>query len=551
MASGKAWNRRIALLGGAAAATGAYFALSGPDRPSRRKVTDARTFLRGNAAEPQTLDPNLAAGTMDAHILRDLMMGLVTEDPRSHPVPGAATHWRTAADGLTWVFHLRDASWSDGVPVTAGDFVFSWRRILDPDTASPYAYFLYVIKNAAAVNKGAMPGEALGVKALDARTLEITLEHPAPYLLEMLSHSTMYPLPRHVVTARGKAWARAGSHVGNGAYVLKEWLPNGHVLVEKNPRFFDAANVAMEKVYYYPTDDYGAALQRFRAGELDIQVRLPGQQIDWIRKNIPQTIDLKPQLTVEYVAMNQTRPPFNDVRIRHAMNLALNREAITTRISRVGQVPAYRFVPPGTANFPGGNSLDFTHLPHAARVEKARGLMRAAGYGENNRLKTSYLLRGTGPGTARAVAAAIQQMFAQVYVDIAILPVDFPIFLAQTDAHDFDMAQAGWGADFNDAATFIELLQTGAGNNSGAYSNRHYDAALEASRHDTDLVTRGQKLAEAERIALADHAVLPLFFWANPNLVWPYVKGWETNAMDHHPSRWITVDQAARIRQFA
>ncbi len=333
MASGKTWNRRWALAGGAAlAAGGGYLALRGPSEEPRHKFADARTFLRGNAAEPETLDPSLASGVQDIEIIGDLMVGLMTPDPAARPVPGMATGWQVSIDGLTWTFHLREAQWSDGVPVTAEDFVYSWRRILDPATASFYSYFLYVVKNARPINAGKMPGSALGARALDDHNLEIHLEHPAPYLLQMLTHQTMLPLPRHLVKAKGKDWTQPGTYVGNGPFVLKSWTPNGHVLVEKNPRFYDAANVALERVYFYPTDDYGAALQRFRAGELDIQEKLPGQQIDWIRTHIPQTISDKPQLTTEFIAVNHRRKPFDDVRVREAINLVLNREAITGRI---------------------------------------------------------------------------------------------------------------------------------------------------------------------------------------------------------------------------
>lgn len=481
----------------------------------------------------------------------DLMMGLTTEDLHARPIAGMAERWSTSPDGLTWTFFLREALWSDGVPVTAEDFVFSWRRLLDPAMAAPYAYFLYLIKNAAPINAGKMPPGALGARARDARTLEVQLEHPAPYMLEMLMHASTYPLPRHVVAAKGRDWARPGNHVGNGAFTLTRWRPNDHVLAEKNPRFFDAANVALERVFFYPTDDYGGALQRMRAGELDIQTRLPTQRIEWIRANMPGTTNTEPQLIVEYIQVNHRRPPFGDIRVREAINLALNREAITQRIRRAGDLPAYALVPPTTANFPHGTALDFKSMPHPARVERARALMRAAGFSENNMLKTTYMIRSTTPGAYRAVAAAIQQMWAQIFINASILPTDFQVFLAQTRNHDFDIIEAGWVADFNDAATFLELLQTGGGNNDGQYSSPAFDGMLAAAQRDGDIVSRGKKLAEAEAIALKDHAIMPLYFTASTVLVWPYVKGWGNNGIEKHRSRWVTIDQAARIKQFA
>ena len=551
MASGKTWNRRAAVIGGAGlAAAGGYWALRRPSKPSHSLIPDGKTFRRGNAAEPQTLDPSLSAGVQEEEIIGDLMVGLVMPDPDAKPIPALATRWTTSPDGLIWTFYLREAQWSDGAPITADDFVFGWRRILDPATASTYSYFLYPLKNAEAVNGGKLPGTALGARAVDPHTLEVTLEHPAPYFIEMLMHQTMCPLPRHVVERKNKAWALPGSYVGSGPFVLKEWTPNGHILVEKNPRFYDAANVTLERVFYYPTDDYGAALQRMRAGELDIQVKLPAQQIDWIRANMPDTISDVPMLITEIIAVNHTRKPFNDIRVRHAMNLALNREAITRRIVRVGDVPAYALVPPTTANYPGGNAFDFKSLPQARRTEAARTLMRAAGFDEKNRAKSTYMIRATTPGAGRAVAAAIQQMLAQIYLDVAIVPNDMQVFYPTIQVHDFDIAQAGWQADFNDAATFLDLYRTGSGNNWGLYSNPAFDRMMDAAQSDIDLVSRGRKLAAAEAIALRDHAAMPLWFWVSPDIVWPYVKGWKANPMDYHRSRWISIDQAARLKQF-
>src|SRR5581483_164057 len=189
-------------------------------------------------------DPSLVQGQPEEEVLGDIMVGLMDTDAMGRPVPGMATDWQTSADGLAWTFHLREASWSDGKPVTAGDFVFSWQRLLNPATAAYYAYFAYPIKNARAINNGKMPADALGARAIDPRTLEVRLEHPVPYLLEMLTHMTMYPLPSHVVSALGKSWARPGSYVGNGPFLLKEWVPNGHITLEKNPLFYDASNVS-------------------------------------------------------------------------------------------------------------------------------------------------------------------------------------------------------------------------------------------------------------------------------------------------------------------
>jgi oligopeptide transport system substrate-binding protein len=504
------------------------------------------TLYRGNAAEPDTLDPALAQGNAEDLIMGDLLTGLLVNGKRAEPVPGMATSWTTSPDGLVWTFKLREALWSDGVPVTAEDFIFSWRRILDPKMASPYAYFLYPLKNAKPVNSGKMPGTELGVRALDPHTLELTLEHPVPYLLEMLTHMTMYPEPRHVVTAKGKEWSRPGNYVGNGAFTLTEWVPNDHITLMKNPRFFDAANVALEKVIYFPTTDYGTALRQFRAGELDIQERYPVAQVAWIKANMANMINPVPQLITEFITVNTKRKPLDDIRVRTALNLTINREMYVQKITRGGEIPAYGLVPPNVANYPDGQVFDFKPMPAPERVKRAEQLMREAGFGPDKKVRLTYALRSTAPGASRAWAAALQQALAVIYIDMTILPFDSAVFYANLNIHDYDLAQAGWVGDFNDASTFLELFVTGGGGNWGEYSNPTFDALLEEGHHLTDLAARGQKLAEAETVLLKDHAFLPLFFWVSAELKRPYVKDWEGNNRDIHRSRWISIDEAAR-----
>ena len=543
-------NRRLALGGGAMLALGgAYLGTRG--KSGGHGKPRPGTFYRGNGAEPFTLDPTMSDAVWENFIIGDLMMGLTTEDPAGRPVPGVAQSWQTSPDGLVWTFALRPSLWSDGAPLTAEDFLYAWRRILDPKTAASYGYFPYIIKHAEAINGGHMPGSALGARALDPHTLEVTLEHPAPYLLEMMMHNAMMPLPRHVVEAKGKDWTKPGNYVGNGAFVLTEWIPNDHITAVKNPRFFDAKNVGLERVIYYPTDDYAAALQRMRAGELDVQDRLENNEIRWIRKNMPELIDPVPQLVLDLIAVNLTKPPFNDIRVRRAINLAVNREAITSKIIPVGDVPAYNLVPPGTANFPGGNVFDFKSMPYPARTAEAQRLMREAGFGPDKRLRANYMIRSTAAGSYRAVAAALQQMFSLVYMDITIAPTDAQVFYKQIQSHDFDMGQPGWQADFNDASNFLDLFRTNGGNNWGGYSNTEFDRLFAAAQNDPDVVSRGEKLKQAEAILLKDQALMPLFFWVSGNLARPYVKGWVSNAIDAHRSRWIRIDEKARAALFA
>ena len=502
-------------------------------------------YNMGNAAEPASLDPHHSQGTWEDAIIGDLMMGLTTESVTGEPLPGAAERWETSADGLTWTFHLRDHQWSDGQPVTADDFVYAWRRILDPKTAAPYAYFLYLIKNAESVNTGKMPATALGITAMDSKTLTVQLEHPAPYLTQYLMHMTTYPVPRHVVEAKGDAWSRPGNYVGNGAFTLKAWIPNDHITLEKNSKFWDAANVKTDRVVFYPTSDYVAALKRFRAGELDSQDRLPEQEIDWLHENMPEVLRLDPILTTEFLAVNEARKPFNDVRVREALNLAIDRETITEKIDKIGDIAAYGLVPPRIANYPGGAAFTFKSLAQDARVKRAQQLMTEAGYGPKKHLKTTLATRSASADRLR-IPAAIQAMWEAIYVDAEIVQNDAAVFYANLDQHNFDIGLAGWQADFNDPITMLELLRSTNANNWGGYKNPKYDALLDQANHELNLAKRGQLLRQAEDIMLGDYPMIPTYFWVSHALVRPYIKGWEANSKDLHRSRWISIDETAR-----
>ena len=500
---------------------------------------------RGNGAEPASLDPNLVQANWEDHIVGDMMLGLTTQDAKGQPIPGAAERWESSTDGLTWTFHLRDHQWSDGEPVTADDFVFAWRRILDPKTAASYAYYLYLIKNAEAVNTGKMPATELGISAPDDKTLVVTLEHPAPYLVEYMTHVSTFPLPRHVVEAKGDAWARAGNYVGNGAYTLVEWIPNDHITLEKNPRFYDAANVKVDRIVFYPTMDYTAALRRLRAGELDTQRRLPPREIDYLRANMADLLRLTPQLTTEFLAVNQTKKPFDDKRVREALTLAIDREALTQKIRKMDEPPAYSFVPPAIANYPGVAGFPFKSMPQADRVKRAQELMRQAGYGPNNRLKATYDIRSSAPDALRD-PAAIQAMWREIYVDADLRQNDTAVFYAKVQQGDFEIGQAAWGADFNDSTNFLDLLRTGNANNYGRYKNPKFDALLDQANQEVDITKRGQLLAQAEQLALDDYALIPTLFWVTGGLVRPYVKNWDANPTDTHRTRWVTIDEQAR-----
>jgi oligopeptide transport system substrate-binding protein len=463
---------------------------------SANQTVHAPNYLvRGNGFEIKSLDPHYIDGAWEANVVGDLLVGLTTDAPDGSPMPGAATSWETSTDGKTWTFHLRDHVWSDGEPVTAHDFVFAWRRILEPARGAPYAYYLWLVKNAKAISDGRLPPTALGVIAKDDRTLVVELEHPAPYMLEYLLHQATFPVPRHAVLAKGGAWAKPGNYVANGAYLPTEWVPNDHLTLVKNPRFYDAQHVRIQTVTYKPTSDTLAALKLIRSGEIDTQNLLPTAEIDWMRAHIPRALQIRPMLGIVYIVPNFLRKPFQDVRLREAIALAYDRETMTNRIVRLGQPAAYHFVPPDTANYPGGTNCDFQLLSYDRRLEKARRLMVAMGYGANNHFHSTYDTSTTPD--AKRTFATLQAMLRRIYIDLEPVTSDGQVFYKKLQTGQFDIASGAWIGDFNDAGTFLDLLQSSSGNYYGHYQNARFDALLAEAKSTADLKQRGKLLEEA------------------------------------------------------
>jgi len=504
-------------------------------------VQAATVLNRGNGGEPNSLDPDFIGATFEINIVGDLLTGLTTLDAAGRPVPGMARDWTVSPDGKTWTFHLRDALWSDGTRVTAGDFAFAFRRLTDPKTAARNASALRVLKNAAAIGAGRLPPAGLGVETPKPDTLVLHLERPVPYLPELLADPAADPLPQHVLAAKGANWARPGTYVGNGPYSLKEWLPGDHITLVKNPRFADAADVRIDVVNYYPSADAEAALKRYRAGELDMQTPVPTQQIDWLRTNLKSELRVTPSLALSYIAINLDDPALKDARVRRALNLVFDREAIVGKVFKLGETPAYNIVPPGMNDYPGGGAMDFRKVPYPARLGQAQSLMQAAGYGPFNRLHLTYSAASTPD--SRRLAAIFQAMCRSIYIDLEIQLSDAAVHLANLHLHRFQLASAGWYADFNDAGSFLDLLRSGGPNNYADYRNPKFDAALDKAGNEADAKKRGELLAVAEAIALADYPWVPWRFASQSDLVKPYVRGWVANAADYHRSRWLWIQK--------
>ena len=371
------------------------------------------TFHRGNTGEPETLDPHLTSTTYEAHILHDLLEGLVVQDAGGALVPGAAESWEISEDGLEYVFHIRDnAKWSNGDPVTAGDFAFSLRRILTPETGAKYANILYPIKDAEKINNGEVPADQLGVTALDERTLKITLESPTPFFLELLTHQTGLPVHQEQVEAFGDDFVKPENYVTNGAYKLDEVAPQAHITAVRNEFYWDNDNVQVDTVYYYPTEDRAAALRRFQAGEIHVNNDVPQDQVRWMRENIADEFKASPRLGTYYYALDLRDPNLADVRVRQALSMAIDREFLVEEITGAGQVPAYSFVPPGIANYGRPAIAEYATQSMIDREEEAIRLLAEAGFGPDNPLELEIRYNNIrepqtgGPSHRRHVDAA-------------------------------------------------------------------------------------------------------------------------------------------------
>lgn len=496
----------------------------------------AETVLhRGNGAEPDTLDPAQAGIVMEIAILGDLMEGLVTRDAAARPIPGIAERWETSPDGLTWTFHLRKCRWSDGTPLVAQDFVAAWRRLLDPRTGARGAPMLWIVKNGRAISGGKAPVDKLGVAAPDPATVVVTLEHPAPYLPELLTQPAALPLPAAVI-AKGVS---VKTYLSNGPYLLKEWVPGEHIALAKNPRFYDAARVKIDRVNYYPTADTDAALRRFRAGELDMQTPLPAAQIPFLKQSMPGALHILPSLALNYIALNLRDPALKDIRIRRALNLIYDREAVTQKVMKLGERAAYAYVPPNMTGYAGGPQLDFMPLTAAARLTQARRLMQDAGFGPFNKLTLTY----SAPGTpdSRRLAAIFQAMARQIYVDIRIQTMDYAILLRDMRRGQYQLGYTNWLADFDDAGNFLDLLRSSAPSNYAGYKNPAFDALLDKADRESDGARRAGLLKQAEALAQRDMPWLPIRFVSQTELVAPKVGGYVPNAGDFNRSRWLWV----------
>jgi oligopeptide transport system substrate-binding protein len=492
------------------------------------------TLHWGNGTEPQSLDPHIATGVPEHHIISSLMEGLVHKDGETlEPRPGVAKSWEISADGRVYTFYLRqDARWSNGDPHNAHDYVWSWWRALQPALGNLYAYMYFPIANAKAYYDGEISDfSQVGVKALDDYVLQVTLTEPIPYFLQLLDHYSTYPVHRATVEKFGKAdqrgtrWTFEGNIVGNGAFKLKEWKINRRITVERNPFYWDAANVRLNQVVFYPTENVTTEERMFRAGQLHYS-GIPSDKIQVYSQSDDPSLRIQPYLGVYFYRLNVDKPQLSDKRVRRALGMTINRDQLVSQITKGGQIPAYTITPPGTMGYYPESDLTFD-------PEAAKKLLAEAGYPNGEGFPTTEILYNTSEGH-RKIAVALQQMWKKhLNIDVVLLNQEWKVYLDTVSNHHYEIARAGWIGDYVDPNNFLDMFLCNGGNNRTRWCNPKYDQIIlqqvpKAKSHQQRLAL----FQQAENILLEEMPVIPIYIYTSNNLVHPTVKNFGRNILN-------------------
>jgi oligopeptide transport system substrate-binding protein len=478
----------------------------------------------------KSLDPDLATSVEDSDVIRSIFEGLYNEDGSGNLVPAVATAYTLSDDLTTYTFTLRpEAKWSNGDPVVAGDFVYGWQRLVDPATASEYAWYMELMQvvNASEIIAGTKPAADLGVKALDDHTLEVKILAPLPYLPKMLTHSSTFPIPKATVDKFGADWTKPENVVGNGAYILTEHIPGEKVVMEKSPSYWDAANVIMSPVTALTINDENAALTRYQAGELD-RTTVPSGQYPRLKSEFPDEATSTPySCSYTYIINNapdKGNPALHDVRVRKALSYAMNRDIIVDNILQGGQKPAYSWTHWAMNGFT-MPTIDYAGWTQAERDAKAKELLAEAGFGPDNPLKIT--LNYNTSEAHQKIAVAVQQMWKQTLgVELTPNNYEWKVHTDKLASGDFEMARYAWCADYNEASTFLDLFTQYSGNNDAKYANDAYDALLKEAKTMAD---PNPNYTKAEELLAADMPMIPVYHYAKVDMIKPDIKGLPQN----------------------
>ncbi|WP_170341317.1 peptide ABC transporter substrate-binding protein [Ruegeria arenilitoris] len=513
--------------------TGAALAV-GTHPVTGEPLADDQTFVYRVLDEHSSVDPQVVEDVSGAEIVRDLFEGLMNQDEDGNLVPGVATGYTTNETKDVYTFTLRDnAKWSNGDPVTAHDFVFAWKRAVDPALSSPYAWFMELmsIENAAEIIAGDKPVDDLGVKAIDDHTLEVKLSAPLPYFPQMTTHSTTFPAPQKVIEQFGDEWTKPGNIVSNGAYVLTEHLPNERSVRERNPMYWDNDNTIIDKVVALVINDENVALTRYLAGELD-RTEVPAGQFPRLKKEYPNEAISFPRLCNYYYTFNLSDggpEAFKDPNVRQALSLAVDRKIITENILAGGQPEAYTFVPEATAGFT-PPVVEMASMTQAERDELAKELLAEAGYGPDNPL--SFAMVYNTSEAHKKVAVALSQMWKQkLGAQVELANMEWKIFLEERGNQNFELARGAWCGDYNEASTFLDLLQSDSGYNDGKYNNAKVDELLAQAKTSDD---PAPLYTEVERIIAQETPVIPIYHYAGVYMMDSDVGNWPVNNVEQN-----------------
>jgi oligopeptide transport system substrate-binding protein len=521
-------------------------ACSGGSSETRVEEGDRLGVLHiGNAAEPAALDPHVTTGVSESHILQALFEGLVIKNPQTLEVePAVAASWEVSDDARTYTFHLRDnARWSNGDVVTAEDFRWSWERALSPALGSQYNYMFFSIVNAQAFANGETADfNEVGVKALDTHTLQVTLREPTPYFLQLLDHHSTFPVHRATVESFGSPsdrlsqWARAGNLVGNGAFTLTEWQTNSHIRVEKSPAYWDAATTKLNAIVFYPIDNQTTEERMFRDGQLHHTYDVPLDKVPVYLAEEPDLIEVEPYLGTYFYSINMTKPPLDDVRVRRALVLSIDRALLVETVTQGIYQPGYSVVPPDTMGYQPPKLFDYD-------PDEARRLLAEAGYPDGQGFPAFSILYNTLEQHQK-IAVAIQQMWRQeLGINVELVNQEWQVYLDSQNTMNYDVVRRGWIGDYVDPNNFLDLFITDGGNNHTGFSNARYDEIiLNAAPAALNRDERYALYQEAENLLMADMPVIPLYVYQSKHLKRPSLKGMPANIMDFYSWKHVYLE---------
>ena len=508
------------------------------DVPPGTQLAEKQEIVRHIKDEPASLDPAKAVGLPEIQVIRDLYEGLTNQDASGKVVPGVAESWQSS-DNKTWIFTLRkDARWSNGEPVTADDFVYSWQRLVDPKTSSPFAWFagLSGIENADAIAKGSMGVDKLGVTALDKHRLKVTLVRPVPYFPSLTANFSLYPVSKTVIAQHGSDWTQPTNLVGNGAYKLQDRVVNEKIVLMRNDRYWDNAHSVLTKVTFLPINEESSATKRYRAGDIDITESFPKNMYALLKKTLPGEVYTPDQLGTYYYAFNTEKGPTADVRVRQALSMTIDRRIIAEKVLGTGEKPAWHFTPDVTAGFTPAQSMLQQHSQEELNVQ-ARTLLAAAGYGPSKPLHLN-LLYNTSENHQKLAIAVASMWKKTLGADVKLQNQEWKTYIDSRNSGNFDVIRASWVGDYNEPSTFLSLLTSGHSGNIARFKNSDYDAVMAQASMESSDSARNDDYNRAEHILAEQAPIAPVYQYTNGRLIKPWVKGYPIqNAEDVAYSR--------------